>query len=248
MKGLVEAKGWDGPGAVIKSYRNLEQLLGADKAGRGVVLPKDDADVEGFNALYAKLGRPEKPEDYKLEIPDGDDGKFAAAAAPILHQLGITAKQAEGLVKFVNEYSKTSRETFEASIGDQVKQQSEDLKREWGQAYDQNVEVARRGARALGMQEADIDSLENAIGYKRVFELMHKVGVKLGEDNFAGDGQASMQYSPGAASERLNQLRSDKDWSARVIAGDRKAIDEKETLEAAQLGMTLEAYRSALKG
>ena len=246
-KAFVESKGWDSPTAAIRSYRQLEQYLGADKAGRGVVWPKDEADAEGWAAIRSRLGVPEKPDGYKLEVPEGEDGAFAKAAAPILHELGISAKQAEGLVKFVNDYAKTQREQFETGLDGQVRQQAEDLEREWGAAYKQNMEVARRGARALGLEEADLDAMETSLGYKRTIEVMNKIGQKLGEDTFAGEGGQPRALSPAAAGERLNQLRADQDWVTRVLNGDRKAIDEKDALEAAQLGMTLEQYRSALK-
>ena len=37
-RGMVEIKGWKGPEDAIQSYANLEKMLGADKAGRGLVI------------------------------------------------------------------------------------------------------------------------------------------------------------------------------------------------------------------
>src|SRR5690606_12217572 len=64
------AEGWGGPAAAVESYRQLERLLGADKAGRGLVLPKGPEDVEGWRAVHARLGCPEAPEAYELDLPE----------------------------------------------------------------------------------------------------------------------------------------------------------------------------------
>ncbi len=54
---------------LAKSYVELEQ-----KAGQSVVLPNEKATPEEWAKFYGLMGRPEKPEDYKLakvELPEG---------------------------------------------------------------------------------------------------------------------------------------------------------------------------------
>ena len=61
VRGLVQNKGWQSPVDAIQSYTNLEKFLGADKAGRGLVLPKDDAGADEWGQVYDRLGRPADP-------------------------------------------------------------------------------------------------------------------------------------------------------------------------------------------
>jgi hypothetical protein len=56
-RALVAAKGWRGPGDVVQSYANLEKLMGADRAGRTVVPPKDGDAAEAFDAFYDRIGQ-----------------------------------------------------------------------------------------------------------------------------------------------------------------------------------------------
>ena len=54
-KTFVESKGFKDPESLVTSYANMEKLLGADRAGRTVVLPKDANDAEGLKAFRAKM-------------------------------------------------------------------------------------------------------------------------------------------------------------------------------------------------
>ena len=86
IRGFVENKGWKDPSDAITGYINLEKYLGADKAGRGLVLPKDDAATDEWGQVYDRLGRPKSPDEYKLPVPDGDTGEFAKMAAGEFHK------------------------------------------------------------------------------------------------------------------------------------------------------------------
>src|ERR1700748_763608 len=83
--------------SALKSYSNLEQLMGADKAGRTVMTPKDDTDVEGWKALGTKLGVPANAEEYKLPVPEGDNGDFAKLASGWMQKANIPPAMARAL-------------------------------------------------------------------------------------------------------------------------------------------------------
>lgn len=246
MKGFVETKGWDSPDKAISSYQNLEKLLGADKAGRGVVWPKDETDTEGWAAINARLGVPESPDKYNLPLPEGDDGSFAKAIAPELHKLGISARQAEGLAKFMNAHSAESQKALAAQDSTLVETQKAELKAEWGGAHDQNLDIARRGAKALGLTDEMINALEGSLDYKTVMKSMLTAGQKFGEDKFAGGGEpVGRNLSPEGARVRLEQLKGDKAWTAKLLAGDVAAKEEVDRLNANMVGMSLADYRAA---
>lgn len=249
IKGFVELKGWDAPTKAIASYRELEQFVGADKAGRGVVWPKDETDVEGWKAINAKLGVPETPDAYKLPVPEGGSADFAKAIAPVMHKLGLSAKQAEGLAQYVNQFEAEQASRFETESKARAEQEIAKFKADLGAAYGPTVELGKRAAKTFGVTDEQFSALEESLGLKGTVELFAAIGKKLGEDTFVGDGTlVGGDVSPQAASVRLEQLRNDREWVAKVLAGDVKAIEEKERLEANQLGMSLAAYRSALTG
>ena len=53
-KGLAELKAWNTADNMLDSHRNLEKLVGVDK----LPLPKNEADKEGWDRVYTRLGRP----------------------------------------------------------------------------------------------------------------------------------------------------------------------------------------------
>lgn len=231
--GYVQNKGWTEPVQVLEGYRNLEKLLGADKAGRAVVLPGDKAEPAEVAAFYDKLGRPADPKDYKIAVPEGYDTGFAEAARAKFHELGITAKQAEGLAAWNNEYvgglaAKQQNQTAEAFQKDVAT-----LKEEWGAAHDQNVVVARNVVNALGWDAAKIDKLSASIGHAELMKTLHQLGTRMGEDAFVGgkDTQYGGAMTPGQAKARIQELRNDKAFAAKYLSRDADAVAEMTKLQ-----------------
>lgn len=249
IRGFVENKGWDSPLKAVDAYRNLESFVGADKAGRGVVWPKDETDAEGWKAIHQRLGVPETPDAYNIPVPEGGNPEFAKAIAPVMHRLGLTAKQAEGLAQYVNQFETEQAAKFETESKARAEQEIAKFKADLGAAFTPTVELGKRAAASLGIKDEQFSALEEVLGLKGTVELFASIGKKLGEDSFAGDGvPAGGDMSPQGAKARLEALRNDQAWVAKVLSGDIKAVEEKDRLEANQLGMTLAQYRAALSG
>ena len=191
VRGVVLNKGWKGPEDAIQSYTNLEKLLGADKAGRAIVPPKDDAPAEEWGAFWGKLGRPETPEGYKIETPEGMPQEFAQAAAQKFHELGIPAKQAQALVAFNNEFVAKQIAEQEAAADQQAILDVQDLQKAWGPNYEANAELARRAAREAGLSAEEGKTLERALGVKRAAEVMLNLGKPYAEAQFKGEAAAA---------------------------------------------------------
>ena len=96
-KSFVANKGFKTFDDVVTSYINLEKYQGvpADKLIR---LP-DENNADEVNVFYKKLGRPDKAEDYKFEIAQGQDDAIAKAIAPELFKIGLSQKQAAAIYK-----------------------------------------------------------------------------------------------------------------------------------------------------
>ena len=147
---VVANKRWTDPSAAIESYASLEKYLGADKAGRGLVLPKDDAPAEEWGQVFAKLGKPESPEGYQIPLPEGDDGSFAKMVTPLFHQANLTAKQAEALASGWNELVAQQQAAEQEKWAQESTIQVDQLKREWGSTFEANAALAQRAIREAG--------------------------------------------------------------------------------------------------
>lgn len=231
VRGTIQTKGWQSPADVVQSYTNLEKLLGADKAGRGVVLPKEDADPSEWNQVYDKLGRPKSPAEYKLPVPEGDTGEFAQVAAGKFHELGLTAKQAQGLAEWYNAQAQEMQNSQFNQLAQNSEQEMASLQQEWGKEYDANIEAARRATRQFGLEAPTLEKIENAIGTKQMLQMFAKIGKGVGEDSFVDGSRAGgIGMSPEAARVRIGQLKGDREWSAKYLGGNADAKAEMERL------------------
>lgn len=227
VKGWVEKKGFKGADAVIESYRNLEKLMKAPK-DRLLTLPEKEDDPS-WNDVYARLGRPSEPTEYKLS--GFEDDKFSEFSRKTFYELGLTKRQGEALAAKWKEYGDIQTSEREAAINARASQEESELKKEWGQAHDQNVNIAKRAITALGMDADTIDSMEKAMGYKKTMAVLHTVGLKLGEGSYVDGGtSANGALTPGAAQAQITELMSDPGFSHKYVNGDREARTQMERL------------------
>jgi hypothetical protein len=232
--GYVQTKGFKGVGDVVSSYRNFEKLQGVP-ADQIIKLPKPD-DAAGWKGVWSRLGAPEKPEGYKLPVPEGDKGEFAKVAAGWFHELGVPAKMAEAIAAKWNTYTAETMTSRTEQTKAKFTQESEVLKKDWGQAFDQNVARAQLAAGKLGFDEATIDAMENAKGFAWTMKFFSDLGAKMGESGFdTGDNSQPNQFTggmltPAQAKAKIGMLQADREWSKKYVAGDATAKAEMENL------------------
>lgn len=234
--GYVKNKGWQEPSQVLDGYRNLEKLLGADRAGRTVVLPKEGATPEEMGAFYERLGRPSDPGGYKFDIPQGyGDPEFAKAAATKFHELGISKAQGDALAAWWNETAGGAMQKSEAAKIEARQQAGAELQKEWGQAFEQNKVIVDNVARGLGLDEATVLKLGDALGPAGAMKLLHQIGAKMGESNFV-TGEEKQGFgaamTPAQAKAEIETLRQDKAFVARYMNKDADALAKMERLHA----------------
>lgn len=230
LHAFARANGYKGPADAISNVRELQKYLGADKAGRGVVIPKDADDAEGWQQLYARLGRPESPEGYGLEKLEGADPAFAAEAAKTFHELGLNDRQAAALTQWWGKAVTGRAEADEGAYLAKAEAEMAALKSEWGQQASANEELARRGARAFGFSPEELDKIERSVGTKALMARFLEVGRKLGEDTLPAGRQGAAPLTKAAAEEQIAQKMQDKDFMAKVKAGDGAAKREMDRL------------------
>jgi hypothetical protein len=177
--------------SMANSYRNAEKLLGGEK----LVMPKDATDQAGWDALYNKLGRPEKADGYKIPLPEGSaGGELEAWAKATFHKNGLTQAQAEGVGKeWINIMNATIARD-EAESAKAAATQRVALEKEWGADFKGNEEIAKRAVAKLGpmvgIDGLDLDQMEKAFGLQKSMKMMEQIGriLKVDSDTFEGSG------------------------------------------------------------
>lgn len=212
-KSFVETKGWKAPGDAITSFQNLEKLFGADKAGRTVVLPKDDKDIEGVKAFHAKIGVPESADKYELPVPEGDKGEFAKTAAEWMFKAGVPKAAAQAVAANWNQFITEAVKADQAAAVAASEQELSQLKTAWAGDFDKNSEYARRFLTASGWDKAKVDLYEQTFGTAQMLKDFHSFGSKFQEGGFAGSGggqDPSFGMSKASAQQKLEEIRNDR--------------------------------------
>lgn len=232
--GYVQNKGWTDPKQVVSSYLNLEKLLGADKAGNAIVLPKEGADAKEWNAVFDRLGRPGAPDGYKIEAPEQMKDLVAPTLAKY-HELGLTKSQGEALAKFEVERATSMAQANEQAKAAAFQADDQAIKQEWGNAYTQELAKAQQAARGLGLDADTIDKLSGSIGHKATLQLLNKIGTRMGESGFvSGDKTEGFgnAMTPGQAKAAIQTKMADREFVKQYLAKNTAAVAEMATLHA----------------
>jgi hypothetical protein len=219
LVGHVQNKGWQSAADAAKAHREAERLIGADRAGRTVVIPTDENDAPGWQKVYERLGRPANAGDYKLPTADGGDPAFTKAAAEKFHELGIPLKTGQKLAAWFDQTIGAAMQQNTAAEAARHAEEVAQLDRDWGAEKPMRQELARRAAQTLGMTGEQVDALQKVAGFSGVMKMFAKVGDMLrehGAEGLANVGGFGM--TPEGAKAKRTQLLADADWRKRAMA------------------------------
>lgn len=206
----------------IAKYKTQEEFFKAEKSQRellgrkGVILPTEKATPEERAAFYNQLGRPEKPEGYKLTLPEklpagfSVTPEFQAKAAAMAHKWGMSQAQAQEMVSdFLADAANNHVQQMKMSA-DARNAAGTELRNKWGAKYDENFAKAGKAIKAFGGDEllAELGELGNR---PRVVEAWASVGDKISEDkmpNLNGGGNTGGSDT-GDAQKQIEAINAD---------------------------------------
>ena len=232
-KGYIQASNYADPASIVKALRDTKAYVGADK-NTLIKIPKpaEDGSVD-YSEVYKALGRPEKAEDYKL-----GDNEFAKAAASKLYELGLSAKQAEGLAAFMAEQDAVIKKSEDDKWNEGVEKGIEALKKEWGSDYDVNLEVAKTTVRDIvektGFTQEELDKIEKTLGTDKATKLFFAIGSQNGGVKNLQNYNAGLE-TPEIASYKLKEMLADKETAKLLAQHDPKT--QKEIKRLTELSM-----------
>lgn len=228
LRGSVESYG--SIDDLVKSHNNAQSMI-----GRSVRIPGEDAsaeskqefykslekvpnvyhvDEENVGKLYDRLGRPESAEGYKYELGElgdladptnvGEFNKFA-------HELGLSNKQAEALIKYDLQRAAQSGEALESSKVEGEKQ----LKQMWGNDYDARLHGAKEALKHYSEKfpEAAQQLVNSELGNNPVVLAILAEQAKSLKEQAIINPQTSVSYgtSSSEALEKISEIRGNKE-------------------------------------
>jgi len=226
LTGFVEHKGFKTPGALAKSYRELEKLQRTPRE-RLLELPDASAAPEAWDPVYQRLGRPESPDGYG-DLPQVKSGEvdLTADIRALVHKAGLNPRQAKALVEGFGARTAALAEAREAEFEAASTAALGDLRREWGQEYEKNIRlgkgVADRVYQAMGYKDvaemqADLSKVERELGTGKFLKLFAFMGRGMGEAPFVngerpGGDSPFGAMTPERARAGMAALRADPKW------------------------------------
>jgi len=172
---------------------NADSVIGMEK----MPVPSADADPEIWNDVYTKLGRPETSDQYKWKgIGDTDpDPVLTNVVAPKLHALGMLTHQQEGLNEVWNDIQSEAAAQNEAAWDDYQTEQEQQLRREWGNGFDDNKKAAQAVVRQFS-DDAVADALfdDKTLGNNAGFLMfLNNVSKAMSEDKVSSTGNTGLR-------------------------------------------------------
>jgi len=193
------------------SYVNLEKKIGE----KGVIIPKEGAPQEEIDAYYKAIGRPEAPDGYKFDTPEGINKniqitpELEGAYKDVAFKLGLTAEQAAGLRMYHLDSLSQQISTSEKAREDALLKAQTELRNEFGGKYDGMISTAVKVVDKFGGQEVKDLMNDSGLGnHPAVIKMMSKIGSKLSEDSIANTGSSDLLMSPAQAKAEIAKINS----------------------------------------
>ena len=201
----------DGLNKALESHANLEKLLGHEK----IPVPKDANDVEGWSRFSKAMGIPDKPDGYKLadaSIPDSmkdltlDKNKFAE----VMHANKVHPSAVKGIWET---YQKMAQDSYKGAMDKHQKQLTEtvnNLKNEWGDAYQANVELGQMVINKFSSDKEMNDYLTASFAQDpRAIKFLAKIGDQFAENKVGEFKAKRFSVTPDEAMEEVRKIKSD---------------------------------------
>jgi hypothetical protein len=203
----------DLPG-LVKSYVNAQKLVGRDK----IALPGENAKPEEWAEVWKRLGRPETPEGYKLAKPSDLPKDFPFQEQIIqgfsktAHELGLTPAQVTGLYKWYLQGEVDAWTGMQRDQAQGVQAAETALRKEYGSAYEERVDAAKKILAQFGSQEL-LQQLETSgLGNNPLLvKFLANVAGQFSEDTLKGMGKSRFNIkTPEEARADIAALKADK--------------------------------------
>ena len=215
-KVIAHQKGFKNTDDVLKSYTNLEGMMGKKF---------DDMTNEELKGVYTKLGAPESPEGYEFEaaqLPEGIDDTMTDWFSTKAHELGISKDAAQQLR---NEFITKQAEEYGSMVSSAQVKATDDLatlKQEFGSAFDERTSLAATALNEFGGD--GVKEVINQYGLNNnpaLVKMFAEIGKLTSEGNMSTDKNATptqFGVTPAEASAKIAEKFADKAFMSRFYS------------------------------
>ena len=194
------------PASLAKSYVNAQRMIGADK----IALPGKSATADEWREVYTRLGAPRDAKEYQF---DGDiplEENYLNSFREHALNAGLRPSQANEMMNFVRSTIEGMNSNLSEGAEAARYAAEQELRQEFGQAFDQRLEMAQLAAKNLLGDTDMFDSIQLADGrmlgdHPDIIRMFSNLASQIGEDNLAGD-TTELIMTPEEASRQIAEM------------------------------------------
>jgi len=216
VRDFLKERGFSSAEDALASFHTLNERVGD---GRDFIrLPQDGRMTrDARRAIYRRLGAPETPDGYDLQIPkerasDRHLSGFREDARSVFAEHDVPQDLAQALFASVLQSDAEYAQKLATELREENDHNVERLKSEYGQDFSSFISRGKRAVQALGLDADTLTALEGSMNLASTMKLLAAIGSRLGEGQpqlgtFTGDQN---QGIPVASLPEQAQLEIDR--------------------------------------
>jgi len=194
------------PGTLAKSYVSAQRMIGADK----VAIPGSSATADDWREVYTRLGAPTEASQYELGKDIPLDDSYVNSFREHALNAGLNGQQANTMMEFVKSAVTSMNDNFTQGTEEAQYAAEQELRQEFGQAFEQRLEVAQLAANQLLGGTEMFDEIILADGrmlgdHPDIIRMFSNLATQIGEDNIEGT-PTEMIMTPEEANRQLADI------------------------------------------
>lgn len=238
--GTLSAEGGDGDNPSNRDWikaNGVKDLDGLTKIARDnqralresgrIKIPGEGASAEEVAAFNKAIGVPDDVKGYVITAPKDADGNDLELDTALIDRMAESALK-RGAPKAM----------FEGIVSDFIQAQLDDaaaadaqqradaaaIVKSWGATSKEKLAAVDRAAAALGFTSADMVAIRNALGSEKALNTFVKLGEGMAEDVLISGGRGKFGVSGAEAVAEIEKLKGDKEFQAKLMAGDSASV------------------------
>ena len=193
---------------LVKSYVHAQKMVGRDK----VVIPDQNSSDEDWKNFFSKVGLPENPDEYEIQVPEGYlTEEEAAYIAQVAYDLNILPEQAEALLAeqaaIQAEREGSTSEEEELALEEAIEEMRQELGEE---GFVSTLRQAKTVVEEFGgddfMEYLEETGLDNDPEF---IKFLANIGTSLNEDTFQPDAVQHLGVTKEDAEAEIAQMMGD---------------------------------------
>lgn len=207
---------------LVKSFKHAQSLVGK----KGVFPPGEKASEEEYARFYKELGQPEYDK-FEVKAPDGVPKEFVEGFRKFAHTAGVLPKQAQVVLDGILKMNQDSITAQKTEIDNQINQELNALRKEWGKDFDQMAKLGNLAARELGGAEFHKFMGESGLGKDvRIIKFLARVGQVMSETGgLKGGADGSMGQTKSELQGQIDRIFMDPDYATSTSRGHQLAAE-----------------------